>query len=83
MLVQEERGPRAKVVVSRRYCALDEKAVACVATGSSADMIEVTSLFVSVTEESRSKLSCGNPKILQLKMVESSVFCGRIHFRWE
>ena len=67
MSVQEERGRRAKVVVSHRYCALDEKALACVATGSSADMRDVTSLLVGGTEESRSKLSCGDPKIFQLR----------------
>ena len=81
MSVQEERGPRAKIVVSRRYRAFDERAVAGVARSRSAGIRDVTSLVVGRSKESRGELSYGNPKIFQFQMIESSVFCGRFHSR--
>ena len=53
MLVQEEQGPRPKVAVSRQYWALDEKAVGLFDGSSSAEMRDVTVLFVGRSEKIR------------------------------
>ena len=46
-------------MVSHRYCALNEKTVACIATGSSTNMRDVTFLLVGGTEKVNTVLSTG------------------------
>ena len=46
-------------MVSHRYCALNEKTVACIAMGSSTNMRDMTFLLVGGTEEVNTGLSTG------------------------